>query len=122
MAPIHSTAQLVEAGGLHGDGFPLSWRVTTEGGRTLIRLTGELDLATAPELLARVEPLAATGRTVVLDLSELTFCDSSGFNAFVRLQRRCRNNGTDLVLHAPPPTLMRVLQLAYADHMFRVEP
>jgi anti-sigma B factor antagonist len=95
--------------------------VTTEEARALVRLTGELDLATAPELIACVERLARTGRTVALDLSGLTFCDSSGFNAFVHLQRRCRNDGTDFVLHAPPPTVLRVLQLAYADHMFRVE-
>jgi anti-sigma B factor antagonist len=122
MAPIDSTAQLVEAGGPHDDGLLLSCDVTTEDGRAVVRLTGELDLATAPEVIARVEPLAAAGRTVVLDVSGLTFCDSSGFNTFVRLQRRCRNQGGDFVLHAPPPTLMRVLELAYADHMFRVEP
>jgi anti-sigma B factor antagonist len=121
MAPIPSTSPPVEAGGPHENGLPLSCDVSIEHGRALVRLTGELDLATAPGVIARVEPLAARGQPVVLDVSGLTFCDSSGFNAFVRLQRSCREQGSDFLLHAPPPALMRVLELAYADHMLRVE-
>lgn len=70
------------------------------GGPGLIRVTlnGELDLATAPQLadaLARVPEGAAI---VILDLSELTFMDSSGLHVIVAAQARLAQADCRLVL------------------------
>lgn len=64
----------------------------------LLRVRGELDLATAPEL-ARALDLAAADRTdILLDLSGVTFCDLVGLTALELAGRRLRASGCRLSL------------------------
>jgi anti-anti-sigma factor len=56
-----------------------------DGAPARLRLAGELDLSTAPELNTVIDRLFAEGHhELLLDLAELTFCDSTGIAAFVR--------------------------------------
>src|ERR1700677_2220817 len=52
-------------------------------GPAVVKLIGELDVSTAPQLEACLEGLGADGPDVRLDLSGLSFCDSSGISALV---------------------------------------
>ena len=77
-------------------------------------------MATAPEFVERAGRLVGMWPTIVLDLSRLTFCDSSGLHAFIELQRRCEQAGHRLVLRAPTPTVRRVLELARVDQQLAI--
>ncbi|MGA4841252.1 STAS domain-containing protein [Streptomyces sp. G45] len=63
-------------------------------GWAVLRVAGEMDLLTSPVLRQRVHEAVADGRrSVVLDLSEVLFCDSSGVGVLIatrRLMRSCR--------------------------------
>jgi anti-anti-sigma factor len=65
-----------------------------EGEWAVLRVSGELDLVTSPELRQSVhDVVAAGGHSIVLDLSEVVFCDSSGVGVLIaarRLMRSCR--------------------------------
>ena len=62
-----------------------------EGGRHALVLSGELDIASAPQLEARVQRLGAPmGGEVVLDLGGLEFIDSAGLNAILRVRALCQ--------------------------------
>ncbi|MFC9845822.1 STAS domain-containing protein [Streptomyces sp. NPDC060223] len=65
-----------------------------EGEWAVLRVSGEMDLVTSPVLRQRVHDAVADGRrSVVLDLSEVLFCDSSGVGVLIavrRLIRSCR--------------------------------
>lgn len=65
-----------------------------QGGWAVIRISGEMDLVTSPILRQRVHDAVADGRrSLVLDLSEVLFCDSSGVGVLIatrRLIRSCR--------------------------------
>ncbi|MGQ4377836.1 STAS domain-containing protein [Streptomyces sp. SAS_267] len=65
-----------------------------EGEWVVLRVSGELDLVTSPALRQNVHDVVAAGRhSVVLDLSEVVFCDSSGVGVLIaarRLMRSCR--------------------------------
>jgi anti-sigma B factor antagonist len=74
------------------------------------RLIGELDLSGVEALLTAVDGGNGHGGNLVLDLSELTFVDSSGISAFVRLAHD-RSDGGILVLDRPRPEVKRVLDL-----------
>ncbi len=80
--------------------------VDSEPGR--FQLFGELDLTGVGTLLSTVGD--GNGESLVFDLSELTFLDSSGISAFVRIAQG-RNDGGALVLERPRPEVMRVLDL-----------
>jgi anti-anti-sigma factor len=60
----------------------------------VLRVSGEMDLVTSPMLRQRVHDAVADGRhSLVLDLSEVLFCDSSGVGVLIatrRLMRSCR--------------------------------
>ncbi|MEU3500478.1 STAS domain-containing protein [Streptomyces hundungensis] len=65
-----------------------------QGTWTVLRISGELDLVTAPRLRRQVHEAVAEGRRdLVLDLSGVQFCDSSGVGVLIaarRLMRSCQ--------------------------------
>jgi anti-sigma B factor antagonist len=89
---------------------------------TLVRLIGELDLATSPrtetDLLRLIQE--GLGRRLVLDLSQLTFLDSTGLRALWRTRQHAQLAGAQLYLSAASDPVMRVLKVTKLDRVFRL--
>ena len=83
-------------------------------GRLTIRFCGELDHAAAASAMRAVTEAAGEylPRTCVLDLSGLTFMDSSGIAVILRAQRLLNHTGAALTVESPPEQARRVLELA----------
>ncbi|HET9094310.1 MAG TPA: STAS domain-containing protein [Solirubrobacteraceae bacterium] len=77
-----------------------------------LRVWGELDMASVPPLQDRLLALVGAGRTVELDLSGLTFMDSSGLNLLIAVARAAAENGGALAVAAVSPEVRRVLDLS----------
>jgi anti-sigma B factor antagonist len=84
------------------DGFtPFSLAVQRlDSGRVCITVGGELDLANAPALRAALESELSVGKRVLLDLSAVTFIDSSGLAAIVQASNGARDADAQLELAA----------------------
>ncbi|MFC4018777.1 STAS domain-containing protein [Micromonospora sp. GCM10011542] len=83
-----------------------------DGGGACLRLTGELDLSTAAELTAAIDRLTEAGeRRVLLDLTDLTFCDSTGMAVFVRGDNRAAAEGGWLRITGASGRVERVLRI-----------
>ena len=73
----------------------MALRVKTDqrDGWTVLSVSGEMDLVTSPAVRQHVHDAVAEGRrSVVLDLSDVRFCDSSGVGVLIaarRLMRSC---------------------------------
>ncbi|MFJ3202636.1 STAS domain-containing protein [Streptomyces sp. NPDC086989] len=81
-----------------------------------ISLAGELDFYTAQHVGPRLRELAGAGhRNLIVDLRGLSFCDSAGIDLFVRLDRRCRESGTRLMLRDVPPLVFKSMRVLTAD-------
>jgi anti-sigma B factor antagonist len=92
-------------------------------GTTTAALKGELDMSTAPRLTSIVLGLSAAGHaTVVLNLSGLEFCDSSGLDALVGAHRHLESTGGHLELRAPSCSFRKVLQITAMDRILDVHP
>jgi anti-anti-sigma factor len=85
----------------------------------LVHLTGELDLATAPEVDEAVEVAEAghPDRHVVVDLRGVTFLDCAALGSLIRARNRL---GDRLWLHAIPPIVARFIDLADLTGSFAV--
>lgn len=79
------------------------------GGWVRISVTGDVDVQTAAELERRLLAQLASGRDVLLDLSAVSFIDSSGVHAIVAAVRSARSRGRELVLHTVLPRQARKL-------------
>lgn len=94
--------------------------ITTElnAGEHTIALMGELDLANADAVEAELERAAATDcRSIVLDLSQLEFMDSSGVALLMRATQSARADSNRLAIVRPPERVMRVLHLTGAAEL-----
>jgi anti-anti-sigma factor len=99
---------------------------STPGGADVapvLAVSGDLDIAGVEEFLAHAERLLATrAATVELDLSGMTFIDSSGLGALVRLQRSALASGQELRLVDVPPSVVRILELTGLADLFTGRP
>jgi anti-sigma B factor antagonist len=75
----------------------------------VLALSGELDVASAPELNKCLSELAPESHArVVLDLSELRFVDSPGINVLLTAKQEAQDEGRVLVLRRPTAQVQRV--------------
>ena len=86
--------------------------------RVEIRVAGELDLATVPQLRQVVDAHARSGQTMVIDLREIEFIDSMGLAALVRARHRAIARGASLALVAAPEPVHKVFTLTHLDRVF----
>ena len=79
--------------------------------RTVVRVTGEVDLATADQLDATLRAELATA-PLRLDLGGVSFMDSSGIRLLDALLRDCEREGWELSIEAEmTPAVVQVLEL-----------
>jgi anti-sigma B factor antagonist len=95
----------------HGED-PLGYEIHSRGPLDIVVIDGELDIATAPDLGERLEPLAGHGRHLILDLTGLRFCDAAGLRLFLRLHKHATAAGGSLHLAAPGRPVSRVITTA----------
>src|SRR2546425_5657558 len=84
--------------------------VAPAGAPRTFRLAGELDLLNAQEVEAQLEPDSKGQGDLVLDLSDLTFIDSSGIRALIRTAERLEGRGR-VILRSPNRQVQVVLSL-----------
>ncbi|MEU6810461.1 STAS domain-containing protein [Streptomyces sp. NPDC046831] len=85
---------------------------------TVLTLTGALDFRTADALYEQVSAAMADCRHLVLDLSEVAFCDSSGLSTLLRLLRHAESSDVTLALAAVPAQMARLLAITGAHAVF----
>ncbi len=104
-----------------GDHFEVSG-----SGRTVITLTGELDAHDAPRLrelfAGAMERASAEGRDVLLDLTQVTFLDSTVLGSIVGLLRRVREADGELGVVLPRGTALRIFEITGLDTILTTYP
>ena len=100
----------------------LTISLTEIGDRFIVHVGGELDFATEPALLDAVSPLLLSdrgrrdsARTIVFDLAELTFCDSTGIGFFLRVAEAARLVGARIAIRNEQPAVRRVFETSDVD-------
>ena len=104
--------------------LPFALDLVQLGERSLrLRVRGELDLATSPALGETLEREIRDGKSVVVDLSDVTFIDSAGLHTLMRAARLCEANGGGFsVSPGLPAQVRRVFQITGLDALLPIEP
>jgi anti-sigma B factor antagonist len=91
------------------------------GGLPVVAVSGEIDVATAPQLresLHRV--IARGGATIVLDLLGVTFLDSTALGVFVGALKRCRELGGDLHVVVADARILKIFEITGLSSVFTI--
>jgi anti-anti-sigma factor len=97
---------------------PAGFPVATISGLPVVRGPAEIDIANAGQLRAALLAAAAQGHaTIVVDLTETSFCDTSGLQVLVLAHRRAAAEGGELRLVVRAATLLRLFSITGVDHV-----
>lgn len=86
-----------------------------------ISVIGEVDLAGGPLLDQVIAAREAAGDDVVLEMSEVTFVDSSGLRSLIAASQRATAAGRRVRLVAPSAVLVRLLDITATTSMFDID-
>lgn len=107
---------------------PKVCRVEAVSGETarsecVLRWSGELDISTADDLLDEgLAALAGDAADLVIDLSEVTFLDSTTLGVLVRLRKNATKADKTLTLTGVPPRVRQIMRLTDLTGAFAVRP
>ncbi|MCG7523619.1 STAS domain-containing protein [Streptomyces sp. OfavH-34-F] len=102
-----------------------SLTITTRDAATgpVLEVTGDLDHYTAPGMRAALDGLAiAEGQLLVVDLTGLEFCDSSGIGALLSVRSLVGERGGTMALAAVPANTARIMRIIGLDQVFTIHP
>jgi anti-sigma B factor antagonist len=89
--------------------------------RHVVAVSGEVDLYTAADLKAALTHAVEEGCTsMVIDLTNTNFMDSTGLSTLVSAQKRMRSRGGKLVIVNVDPSLAYTFQITGLDLVFKV--
>src|SRR5271163_3656835 len=95
--------------------------VSSEGERVVLRLDGELDLASVPTLEHAVEGAPLDDATeLVLDLRGLEFIDSTGLRAILLQDKRSTERGQTFALVRGPEQVQRLMNMTHVDEHLKI--
>jgi anti-sigma B factor antagonist len=92
------------------------------GSSVVIRVRGEVDTATAPQMGQAIDAQMERRRRIILDLSEVEFMDLHGLAVLMRASRRARTEGGSFAVERPSPVVVRLFELVRLDGEIRILP
>ncbi|MET9419130.1 MULTISPECIES: STAS domain-containing protein [unclassified Streptomyces] len=99
----------------------LQVEVRTEGRSEIVKPVGELDHHTADLLRVPLEEAIESGRVrLVIDCSQLEFCDSTGLNVLLGARLKAEDGGGGVHLAGMLPVVARVFEITGAEAVFTV--
>ncbi len=91
-----------------------------EGG-TNVALVGELDVSTAPELRQHADRIVDADGDVWIDCANLTFADSSGLDAMLRLAQQLRKQQRRVMVSNVRPMVRRAMEVLQLTELLELD-
>jgi anti-sigma B factor antagonist len=88
------------------------------GPRQIVRVVGEIDMATAPTFEAALGMAFAERCTVIVDMAAVTFMGSSGIGELVRARKRLHAVDGELMVTNATENIRRTFTICGLDHLF----
>jgi anti-sigma B factor antagonist len=98
----------------------MKYNTREEGGYTVIELQGDVDLSCSPDARKQILACLEAGKNLLVDLSGVTYIDSSGVASLVEGYQTAKKKGLKFGLVGVSSAAMNVLQLARLDKVFPI--
>jgi anti-sigma B factor antagonist len=92
-----------------------------EGGSVVVALSGEIDVAAAPTVREQLEQVA-TDRPLIVDLTQVTFIDSTALGVLIGAHKQCDSRGTPMRLVVSEPRILKVFEITGLTDLFTIVP
>lgn len=101
----------------------LSITQADHGNRTVVHLAGEIDVYTAPRLREKLDEQIHAGRThLVVDLTDVSFLDSTGLGVLVGRLKLTRTLGGSMRIVGTDERVLKVFSITGLDKVFELHP
>ncbi|MFF5230248.1 STAS domain-containing protein [Dactylosporangium sp. NPDC000521] len=102
-------------------GAVMQLSVSESRGTAVVSVSGELDVATTPELRQFLHACIDNGASVlIVDLTAVAFLDSTALSVFVGVHKRLRDEPGGLTLVSPYERLLRIFRMTGLDRVFTI--
>lgn len=92
-------------------------------GVPVVSVLGEVDVATAPALREALDAAVDGGSDpLVVDLSAVTFIDSTGLGVLIGARKRCIDAGRELRVVVSEPRILKVFEITGLNDLFTIHP
>jgi anti-sigma B factor antagonist len=98
----------------------MTYRIEDNDDCTLVHLVGEIDLSRSPAAREAILDALQQGRHLLVDLTEVSYIDSSGVASLVEGFQLSRQKRLDFALIGVSDAAMSVLRLARLDQVFPI--
>jgi anti-sigma B factor antagonist len=106
-----------------GEAMDLEIEFSQDGDACIVTLQGEVDIYTAPALRERLIEASETDcSTVVVDMTEVDFIDSSGLGVLVSALKRVRENDGQMRIVTAKEPILRIFRITGLDRVFELSP
>lgn len=96
-------------------------QVERRGGSTVVSARGEVDVATAPALRDGLDQAVdGDAGSVIVDLTGVTFIDSTGLGVLIGVRKRCLDAGRDLRVVVTEPRILKVFEITGLTELFAI--
>jgi anti-sigma B factor antagonist len=114
-------SRYVDPAGDHGSAPGHAWyHIDQMDGCAIVRADGEIDAHTVHAFHETVTEAASLASHVIIDLSHVTFVDSSGLGGLIVARTSARQSGGSLSLVSPPPMVRRLLGSTQLHDVFAI--
>jgi anti-sigma B factor antagonist len=93
-------------------GHDFSTKITQDGSATVVHVRGEIDMESCGRLRDAIEPFMGPHQSIVLDLSEVRFMDTTMITLLVQARGRLTADGGSLVLRNPSDVARTILTIS----------
>ena len=95
--------------------------VTREGGAVVLELCGEIDMKSSAKVKSKLQEIFQDKPSVLLvDMTDVSFMDSSGLATLVGVLKWCRLNGSELKLAGLAPSVRSVFEICRLETIFQI--
>ena len=99
----------------------MSYKVETKDNTKIVHLDGEIDMEVADKARQTILPLIEAGHDIDLNLSKVTYMDSSGISVLIESHQKATELGTKVILKEISKSVLKVIMMAKLEQILNLD-